>query len=229
MISKLIVWGEDRNQAMERLHNALDDYHVIGLPTNIKFMKRVLRNETFRDGVFDTSFIAQNENTLLGNPELSKEEHQKLLASVALTNLWFDTEAPRFRRKSAVDPWATLDNFRINHKALKEFKLVETQGDSEKVHKLKIEFLSEKKFNVHVDADDLGVKTNVILENAEIIENQEKENELIIRTSTEQFKIPYLKDDDNKVYCLDQEGAPLKIVRYIINSQHIFRLNKKRN
>ena len=58
MISKLIVWGKDRPEAIERLYQALDDYKVVGLPTNIKFMKRVLLNETFKTGVFDTSFIA---------------------------------------------------------------------------------------------------------------------------------------------------------------------------
>lgn len=57
MISKLIVWGKNRTEAIERLHNALDDYKVIGLPTNIKFMKRVLQNETFKTGLYDTSFI----------------------------------------------------------------------------------------------------------------------------------------------------------------------------
>ena len=57
MISKLIVWGADRSEAIERLHTALDDYKVVGLPTNIKFMKRVLLNKTFKTGLFDTSFI----------------------------------------------------------------------------------------------------------------------------------------------------------------------------
>ena len=74
MISKLIVWGEDRQKAIDRLYEALDDYKVIGLPTNIKFMKRVLLNETFKKGVFDTSFIQNNEKELLGVEELSKKE-----------------------------------------------------------------------------------------------------------------------------------------------------------
>jgi 3-methylcrotonyl-CoA carboxylase alpha subunit len=60
MISKLIVWGKDRPEAINRLHQALDDYKVVGLPTNIKFMKRVLQNEVFKTGLFDTSFIEQN-------------------------------------------------------------------------------------------------------------------------------------------------------------------------
>lgn len=73
MISKLVVWGKDRDEACERLYTALDDYKVVGLPTNIKFMKRVLLNKTFKTGVFDTSFIQQNEQELLGDLPLTKE------------------------------------------------------------------------------------------------------------------------------------------------------------
>lgn len=45
MISKLIVHAPDRNQAIRALYSALEDYKVVGLPTNIKFLKRVLLNE----------------------------------------------------------------------------------------------------------------------------------------------------------------------------------------
>ena len=51
---------------MKGLYSALDDYKVVGLPTNIKFLKRVLLNKDFRDGNFDTSFIALNEKELIG-------------------------------------------------------------------------------------------------------------------------------------------------------------------
>jgi acetyl/propionyl-CoA carboxylase alpha subunit len=105
MISKLIVWGKDRDEACERLYTALDDYKVIGLPTNIKFMKRVLLNKTFKTGLFDTSFIQQNELELLGDKPLTQDQHNKRLASVALANIWFENEAARFRRSSPVDPW----------------------------------------------------------------------------------------------------------------------------
>ena len=66
MISKLVVWDENRQKAIDRLYQALEDYKVVGLPTNIKFMKRVLLNDTFKSGVFDTSFIQNNEKELLG-------------------------------------------------------------------------------------------------------------------------------------------------------------------
>jgi acetyl/propionyl-CoA carboxylase alpha subunit len=66
MISKLIVHAEDRNEAMMALYSALDDYKVVGLPTNIKFLKRVLLNKDFKDWDYDTSFIAENEEELIG-------------------------------------------------------------------------------------------------------------------------------------------------------------------
>lgn len=77
MISKLIVWGETRQEAIDRLYQSLEDYKVIGVPTNIKFMKRVLLNSTFKTGVFDTSFIEQNEKELLGDKPMTEVEKNK--------------------------------------------------------------------------------------------------------------------------------------------------------
>jgi biotin carboxyl carrier protein len=64
-----------------------------------------------------------------------------------------------------------------------------------------------------LDKDKHGLEeAEVILRNAEVIQNPEKPGELLIRTDTEQFPLPYLLDPKtNEVYCLDSEGAPLKI------------------
>lgn len=173
-------------------------------------MKRVLLNDTFKTGVFDTSFIQQNEKTLLGDKPLTKEAENKRFASIALANVWFENEQSRFRRDSSVDPWRNFDNFRINHKARREIALVDA---ADKVHKLKIEYLAENRFNVLIDKDKHGLEEpEIILKNAEVISNPEKDGELLIRTETEQFPLPYLLDPKtNEVFCLDSEGAPLKI------------------
>jgi hypothetical protein len=59
---------------------------------------------------------------------------------------------------------------------------------------LKIEYLAEKKFNVLQDKDKLGLESEIILANAEVVENPEKPSELLIRTDKEQFPVPYLLD-----------------------------------
>ena len=57
MISKLIVHETNRQKAIEALDMSLENYHVIGLPTNIKFLRRTLAVPQFRQGDFDTNFI----------------------------------------------------------------------------------------------------------------------------------------------------------------------------
>ena len=115
-------------------------------------MKRVLLNETFKTGVFDTSFIQQNQDELLGNKPLTPEAQRKRLASVALANVWFENQNNRSRSQAVADPWSTFDNFRINHIARREIVL--TEGEDKK-HKLVIEYLAENKFNVLQYTDKL--------------------------------------------------------------------------
>ena len=73
------------------------------------------------------------------------------------------------------------------------------------MHKLKIEYLSENRFNVLIDKDKHGLEDpEIILRNAEVIHNPEKQGELLIRTDNEQFPLPYLLDPKtNEVFCLD--------------------------
>lgn len=57
MIGKIIVWGKDRNEAIDRMKRALDEMVIIGIKTNIDFQKQILNNEEFLKNNIDTSFI----------------------------------------------------------------------------------------------------------------------------------------------------------------------------
>lgn len=63
MIAKLVVWGNNREEALRRLKNQLDEYHIVGLPTNIEFLKRVCMHPEFRKGEVDTNFIPVSFST----------------------------------------------------------------------------------------------------------------------------------------------------------------------
>lgn len=65
LISKLIVWGQDRSEAVARLTRAIDEYVVAGIETNLAFHRRCLRHPEFIKGNFDTGFIARYSETLL--------------------------------------------------------------------------------------------------------------------------------------------------------------------
>ena len=60
MISKLVVWGEDRARALDRMRRALDEYQVRGIETNLAFHRRCVRHAAFIAGDYDTGFIGRN-------------------------------------------------------------------------------------------------------------------------------------------------------------------------
>jgi acetyl-CoA carboxylase biotin carboxylase subunit len=57
LLSKLIAWGSDRQEAIERLARAIDEYEVVGIPTTLQFGKWAIRHPKFAVGDFDTFFI----------------------------------------------------------------------------------------------------------------------------------------------------------------------------
>jgi acetyl-CoA carboxylase, biotin carboxylase subunit len=60
LIAKMIVWGTDRPHAIKRARRALEEFKVEGIKTTIPFHQKVLENEMFIKGEFDTSFIDQH-------------------------------------------------------------------------------------------------------------------------------------------------------------------------
>jgi acetyl-CoA carboxylase biotin carboxylase subunit len=60
MVAKLVVWGRDRAEAIERLRRALSEFVVKGIKTSIPFHQKVVRHPVFLAGRYDTSFIEQH-------------------------------------------------------------------------------------------------------------------------------------------------------------------------
>jgi acetyl-CoA carboxylase biotin carboxylase subunit len=61
MIAKLIVWGKDRQEAIDRMKRALGEFVVEGISTTIPFHLKVLNHEVFVSGQFDTRFLENYE------------------------------------------------------------------------------------------------------------------------------------------------------------------------
>jgi len=57
MISKLITHGKNREEAIERMIRAIDDYKITGIETTLPFCKYVMKHEAFTSGNFDTHFV----------------------------------------------------------------------------------------------------------------------------------------------------------------------------
>ena len=65
MISKLVTWGKDREEAIIRMKRALSDYQIAGIKTSIPFLGRIMETPDFIEGRYNTHFIANNEEILL--------------------------------------------------------------------------------------------------------------------------------------------------------------------
>ncbi|MDB1954475.1 acetyl-CoA carboxylase biotin carboxylase subunit [Clostridium tertium] len=62
MIAKLIAYGKSREEAINKMLRALDEFVIEGIDNNIGFQIDILNNEKFRLGDFDTSFISKEYN-----------------------------------------------------------------------------------------------------------------------------------------------------------------------
>jgi len=77
MISKLVVWGRDRDEAIIRMRRALYEYIIVGVKTNIPFHKAVMENPRFVRGDLATHFV-ESETTLLKDMKRIMEREKPL-------------------------------------------------------------------------------------------------------------------------------------------------------
>ena len=87
MIGKLIVFAIDWEGAVKKAERALCEYRIQGIPTNLTLHRQIVKDEDFRNAVFDTGYFDKKLSTfnLKGQDQLQKEEekHQKLAALIA--------------------------------------------------------------------------------------------------------------------------------------------------
>lgn len=65
MISKLVTWGIDRDQALNRMLRALEEFRILGIRTNISYLRKILQHPGFQSGDYDTHFIEHFQPELL--------------------------------------------------------------------------------------------------------------------------------------------------------------------
>ena len=65
LIAKLIVWGRNRAEAIERTSRALKEFKITGVKNNLKFLERVIQAKGFIEGNYTTHFIDENKEFLM--------------------------------------------------------------------------------------------------------------------------------------------------------------------
>jgi pyruvate carboxylase subunit A len=82
MISKLVVWGRTREEAISRMKRALGEYIILGVKTTIPFHKAIMASKDFGEAKLHTHFVDEHRNEITENMkkivEADKEEVARL-------------------------------------------------------------------------------------------------------------------------------------------------------
>ncbi|MCU6434838.1 acetyl/propionyl/methylcrotonyl-CoA carboxylase subunit alpha [Undibacterium sp. Jales W-56] len=129
MIAKLIVWGKDRTEALANMAQALAQYQIVGLSSNIAFLQRLIASPAFATADLDTGLIERNQDVLF--PAVVPASLPVLaLATVALLQA---------EQSGASDPWQSSHGWRMNSILQRSFKLEEEHG----MHEVIVSYLAD--------------------------------------------------------------------------------------
>ncbi len=112
ILSKLIIWAENRDLCIKRTTETLKNYIILGIKTNIGYLKRIIKSTSFCGGNYDTHFIDEHEEKLL--PKQEKLDIA-LKAGALSKQVSFAKSAINFQKVSTIKstPWQEIGKWEI--------------------------------------------------------------------------------------------------------------------
>ena len=80
LIAKLITWGRNRQDTLLKMKRALSEYRIVGVKTNLNFLRSLLNESSFQRGDYDNTFVERS----LGRLTQSKEKGFEEIAAIAV-------------------------------------------------------------------------------------------------------------------------------------------------
>ncbi|MEU3166745.1 biotin carboxylase N-terminal domain-containing protein [Streptosporangium sp. NPDC006930] len=114
MLSKVIAWGKDRTAALRRLDGALAATAVLGVPTNIAFLRALVGHPAVLAGDLDTGLVERHLGELVSREDAPAD----VLAAAAL--VLHREHAPA---STPADPWDVTDGWRLGEAAWTVYRL----------------------------------------------------------------------------------------------------------
>ena len=114
MIAKLVTFGKDRTQAIQRMIRAIDEYQIVGIETTLGFCRYVLQHESFVSGKFDTNFVNKYFTPEILSAHNLSESAQQQEEQVAAALVNFLLENKQANDKPAQQSVAAKSNWRKN-------------------------------------------------------------------------------------------------------------------
>ncbi|HEX4184621.1 MAG TPA: acetyl-CoA carboxylase biotin carboxylase subunit [Stellaceae bacterium] len=120
MIAKIIVWGEDRRAALDRLRRALAETALLGVVTNLGLLVRIATHPQFAAAAFDTGFIERHRDVLLTGQRPAPVAALAAAAIARLIARGSEAAAAAARSVDPNSPWARSDGWRLSGESHQE-------------------------------------------------------------------------------------------------------------
>ena len=121
MVAKLIVHGATREQALARMDTALAQTHIVGLTTNVQFLRHVVTSPSFAQAQLDTALIPREAAVLFNQEKVGLPiATAAMVAQTLVSELALATKADA---SGWVDPWAQRDGWRSHGASHRDFML----------------------------------------------------------------------------------------------------------
>ena len=121
MVAKLIVHGATREQALARMDAALAQTHIVGLTTNVQFLRHVVTSPSFARAQLDTALIPRESAVLFKQEKVGLQ--MATAAMVAQTLVSESALATKADASGWIDPWAQRDGWRSHGASHRDFML----------------------------------------------------------------------------------------------------------
>lgn len=117
MIAKLIVHAPTREQALAKLDRALGQTRIVGLPTNVAFLRYILNTESFSQANLDTALIEREADELFN-------QHPLQLSTLVVTAIAQQLASEGIAQDADEDPFSKPTGFRAYNDYARSFSLV---------------------------------------------------------------------------------------------------------
>ena len=111
LLSKIVTWGQDRREAIERMRDALRRTVVLGVVTNLARLRATVEHPAFAAGDLHTGFIEEHLSELVPSPCPPLEAIAAVAAALGLVR-----DGRGSGRRAVPDPWASLGAWRLGER-----------------------------------------------------------------------------------------------------------------
>ncbi|KAK9879736.1 hypothetical protein WA026_006796 [Henosepilachna vigintioctopunctata] len=224
MIAKLVVWGQNRFDALKKLRRKLAGYHIAGLETNVNFLLDLSKHKEFEEGNVHTNFIRDHHDSLFCGKKV--EDYQKIQAAIAVVvNDVNKGLQDSHKTADTFNPFTLESNFRVNHQKEKTISLT----FRDEAFSVKIKFIQTDTFDVSLDDGKSWTRVSGILKVQEkgltletVIDNLKTENQvfeyddrivLFDENGKVEFSLPdrnyQLENEEDSLTSSDKASSPM--------------------